>query len=84
MADLMSLVFCNNWLDPLEYGGHRFALNGNALMVTPDPFGGARVELRIPAKRVPARQYAAAADLRAEIDAAPTGILEGAVMGGSK
>jgi Protein of unknown function (DUF3891) len=34
MADLMSLVLCNGWLDPLEYGGHSFVLNGDTLTVT--------------------------------------------------
>jgi hypothetical protein len=82
MADLMSLVFCNGWLDPLEYSGHSFVLNGNTLTVTPDPFAGARVELRIPAKRVPARAYASSAELRAELDAATLEELEGVVVGG--
>ena len=36
-----------------RYGGHRVALTGNVLTVSPDPFGGAQVHLRIPARRVP-------------------------------
>jgi hypothetical protein len=82
MADLMSLVFCNAWVEPLEYRGRRVLLTGTALTVTPDPFGGARVELRIPARRAPRRAYASAADLRAEIAAAQPEILEGTAVGG--
>lgn len=81
-ADLMSLVFCNAWLEPLEYSGHRVVLNGRALTVSPDPFGGARVELRVPARRLPARTYASAADLRVDIEAARPEILEGMAVGG--
>jgi hypothetical protein len=79
---LMSLVFCNAWVEPLEYRGRRVLLTGTALTVTPDPFGGARVELRIPARRAPRRAYASAADLRAEIAAAQPEILEGTAVGG--
>jgi hypothetical protein len=82
IADLMSLVFCNAWPDPLEYGGHRFVLNGDVLTVTPDPFEGARVELSIPARRVPSRRFASAGDLRGGIASAAPEILEGVAVGG--
>jgi hypothetical protein len=81
MADLMSLVFCNAWLEPLEYSGHRVTLSGRALTVTPDPFGGARVELRVPVRRVARRRYASAAELRVEIAGAATEVLEGTAVG---
>ena len=81
MADLMSLVFCNAWPDPLEYGGHRVVLTGNVLTVTPDPFGGATVHLRIPARRVPSRRFASAADLGAEMATARNEMVEGTAVG---
>ena len=83
MADLMSLVFCNAWPEPLDYGGHRIVLTGSVLTVTPDPFGGAKVHLRIPARRVLSRRFASAADLRAEMGTAGNEMVEGTAVGAS-
>jgi hypothetical protein len=80
-ADRISLAFCTGWTQPLESFGRRIVLKGNAVEVSPDPFDGARVALRIIARRVSSRSYASAADLRAALDDAPVEVLEGEAVG---
>ena len=82
-GDQLSLVFCNGWRAPFARAGGRILLNGTTLEVTPDPFEGVRVPLRVRARRIPARLYASAADLRAALDAAPLVIIEGEAAGHS-
>lgn len=82
-GDQLSLVFCNGWRTPFPRTGGGILLNGTTLEVTPDPFDGGRVPLRVRARRVPARSYASAADLRAVLDAAPLVIIEGEAAGHS-
>lgn len=82
IGDLLSLVFCNGWTEPHDLpGGGRTILRGATLEVTPDPFGGARVLLRVAARRVPARAYGSAGDLRDALAAAPAEAIEGAAVG---
>ena len=84
IGDLLSLVFCNGWSEPHDLpDGRRTILMGPTLRVSPDPFGGASVALRVPARRVPARRYASTDALRAALEAAPFETLEGQVTGGS-
>jgi hypothetical protein len=84
LGDLLSLVFCNGWTEPHDLpGGGRTILTGALLHVTPDPFGGARVPLRVPARRIAARRYASAADLRAALAAARPEVVEGHAAGAS-
>jgi uncharacterized protein DUF3891 len=80
-ADRMSLAFCTGWTQPLESFGRRIILKRNTVEVSPDPFAGARVPLRIIARRLPQRGYASAADLRAALDQAPVEVLEGEAAG---
>jgi hypothetical protein len=80
-ADRISLAFCTGWTQPLESFGRRIVLNGRTVEVSSDPFAGARVPLRITARRIAARPYASAADLRATLDAADVEVLEGQAVG---
>jgi hypothetical protein len=81
-ADLLSLVFCNGWTDPHELpGGRRTILKGTTLEVSPDPFAGARVALRIAARRLPRQTYRSAAALRAALAAARVEPVEGFAVG---
>ena len=80
-GDQLSLVFCNGWRNPFPRAGGRILLRGTTLELTPDPFGGARVPLRIRARRALARSYASPADLRAALDAARLVIIEGEAAG---
>jgi hypothetical protein len=81
-ADLLSLVFCNGWTDPHELPcGGRALLDGSTLQVSPDPFGGARVPLRVAARRLPRQRYRSAAELRAALAHAAIEPIEGAAVG---
>jgi hypothetical protein len=83
VADQLSLVFCNAWTAPFPRPGGRTILKGTTLEITPDPFGGERVPIRVRARRTPARTFASAADLRATLDTAAVEILEGTAVGQS-
>jgi len=80
-GDQVSLVFCNGWRNPFPRAGGRIVLQGTTLELTPDPFEGGRVALRVRARRVLARSYASAADLRAALDTAPLVMVEGEAAG---
>jgi Protein of unknown function (DUF3891) len=80
-ADRISLAFCTGWPQPLESYGRRIILRHDTVEVSPDPFSGARFPLRIRARRLPVREYASAADLRAALDDAPVEVVEGEAGG---
>ncbi len=83
-ADRMSLAFCTGWRDPLESMGRRIILGPrNMLEVTPDPFKGRRVPLRISGRQLADRTYATPAEFRAALDNAPVVVLEGEAIGGA-
>jgi hypothetical protein len=83
-ADRMSLAFCTGWREPLESMGRRIILGPrNMLEVTPDPFAGRRVRLRISGRQLPDRTYATAAEFRAALATAPVVVLEGEAVGGA-
>lgn len=80
IGDLLSLVFCNGWAEPHDLpGGGRTRLDGATLLVSPDPFAGVRLPLRILARKLPARSYASAGELRAALQEAPVEAIEGEV-----
>ena len=80
-ADRISLAFCTGWTTTLESGGRQIILAGNTVEVRPDPFAGARVPLRVRARRLTQPSYASSADLRAALDAAEPELLEGFAIG---
>jgi hypothetical protein len=81
LGDVFSLQFCNGWRDPHETFGYRATLTERELVITPDPFGGAAVPLRVMARRIPARRYASDADLRAVMARSVPEFLEGSARG---
>jgi hypothetical protein len=81
LGDVFSLQFCNGWTDPHETFGYRATLEHNHLVISPDPFAGAVVQLRVIARRIPARRYASDADLRATMADSVPEILEGTARG---
>jgi hypothetical protein len=81
LGDLFSLQFCNGWTTLQETFGYRAELHGRTLSITPDPFAGARVALRVMARRIPARRYEDDADLRAQVARAVPEYLEGDARG---
>jgi hypothetical protein len=81
LGDQLSLIFCNGWTAPFPRHGGRSLLTGTTLVTSPDPFGGARVTMRVAARRIPARTYDSPGDLRATIDQAPVETLTGTLQG---
>jgi hypothetical protein len=82
IADRLSLIFCNGWRERFDHHELQIQLRGQTLAVTPDPFGGGRVPLRVMARRLPIRTYGSSADLRAALDDAPMELIEGEAAGG--
>ena len=80
-GDQLSLIFCNGWRTPFPRLGGRMIFDGTLLELSPDPFAGARVPMRVEARRIRARTYAAAAELRAAFAAAPVVVVEGEGVG---
>jgi hypothetical protein len=81
LGDSLSLHFCHAWTDPqttLEYTAN---MDGNTLVITPDPFAGSVVSLRVIGRRIPARSYRSDADLRTALAAARPELLAGEARG---
>jgi hypothetical protein len=80
-GDQLSLIFCNGWTAPFPRQGGRAVLVGSTLEISPDPFGGVEVPLGVVGRRIPARSYASATDLRNTLAAAGEEVLEGIAVG---
>jgi hypothetical protein len=80
-ADLISLSLCHGWQDRFELDHYKGVPDGANLMLAPDPFEGATVTWRVPARRIPKRRYTSDADLRTVAATAPTEWLVGHVQG---
>lgn len=85
-ADLISLTLCLRWQDTFEIDYYRgipadASVDGVDLVLQPDPFGGATVPWRVPARRIPKRVYTSDADLREAYAAAPVVWLSGQLAG---
>jgi hypothetical protein len=81
LCDLFSLVFCNGWREPHLMEGYEAVLEGDRLVVTPDPFGGVVVELDVPARALPMRPYWSQDDLDTAWAAAEPARLTGCAIG---
>ena len=80
-GDQLSLIFCNGWTAPFPRPGGRTILNGEMLEIAPDPFDGASVPIRVPARRLVARPFASGEDFSSALTAAPFEWLEGQARG---
>jgi hypothetical protein len=84
IGDLASLAFCNAWTEPQtddSGSGYGMHLEGDVLVVNPDPFEGREVKLEVPARVMPARSYRSADDARAAYAAAPAVTIRGTARG---
>lgn len=80
-GDQLSLIFCNGWTTPMSGTGFSARLEGTTLRITPDPFGGRRIPLRVEARVLPARSYASPSELRDAYRDARLEPLEGDALG---
>ena len=81
LGDSFSLQFCNGWTAPQETLGYRAELQGSRLVISPDPFGGAAVALRVMARRIPVRRYESDADLKKAVGLAIPEFVTGEAVG---
>jgi hypothetical protein len=81
MGDLLSLTFCNGWVAPRCEGPYTAHVDGERLVVSPDPFGGREIPVAIRARRMDQRTFAAPRDLASAFAGAPVELIAG-VAGG--
>jgi hypothetical protein len=80
-ADLVSLIFCNGWTDDFEVDVYRLRGEGATVCVSPDPFAGRDVSVRVRARRVPRANCGSAEELRAALARAQFEWVSGVVAG---
>ena len=79
VGDLISLVFCNRWLEEQTFASWTFQLRGERVMARPDAFGGRDIPIVVIAREIPDRVYASDEELRSVVFAAPAVTLHGVV-----
>ena len=84
LCDLFSLVFCNGWREPHLMEGYEAVLEGDRLVVTPDPFAGVVVPLDAPARALPLRPYWSQEDLDGAWAEAEPARLTGSAIGAQR
>ena len=81
IADLLSLSFCSAWAEPHERGGVEVRTAGRVMTIAPAVLGPSPITVRIRARRIEARRYASAAEVRAALEDAPPLLLTGEARG---
>jgi hypothetical protein len=81
LADAFSLQFCNDWPEPHPVLDYYAVMREGTLVITPDPFAGATIPLRVLGRRIPARRYRDDADLRDMLAANAPDVIVGAASG---
>jgi len=81
MADLLSLAFCNDWTEPMQFGAYRFQVEGRSLTVSPDPFGGREIPVHVTGRRVPGERYDSGHEVARALASAPVVAITGVVRG---
>jgi hypothetical protein len=80
IGDLLSLAFCSGW-EEREILGYRIRVEGSRLLVAPNPFGGAEIEISVPCRRLEAASYPSERAMREAWEEAPAAGLEGTAAG---
>jgi hypothetical protein len=81
MGDLLSLMFCGRWLQPQDQDGYALQLQGDRLVVAPDPFEGQEVPLSVTARVFPNHPFPRAADAWGAFERAEVVTLTGVALG---
>ena len=85
LGDLISLLFCTGGaFDVHRFGDWSVHWLDTRVVVTPDPFDGRVIPIRIDAKMIPGRRYRSDDDLRDEWQRATTTTLSGEVAGSAR
>jgi Protein of unknown function (DUF3891) len=80
IGDLVSLIFCNRWKEPQEFGGLTMKLDGERVAITPGPPAG-ELPITVTAREIADTFYASDAQLREALRLAPAIALSGVVAG---
>jgi hypothetical protein len=81
MGDLLSLEFCDHWLEPQRDGRYESRWDGARLTISPDPFDGCEVPLAVTARQLPHRTFLDRREAADAFDAAPTVTVTGVASG---
>ena len=81
LADALSLQFCQGSPERNATLDYEATMQEDRLIVSPDPFGGGTVALRILGRRIPARRYHDDGELRDTLAAAIPIVVEGNAKG---
>lgn len=81
LGDRLSLAFCMGWPQSDTAEGYDVTYDGDRLLVTPDPFAGARVDFQVPARRIENRPYSSDTDLHAALARSKPEMLNGVAQG---
>ena len=81
LGDLISLVFCNDWIEPQQFDRWSIQLDAEQVRIAPDSFDRQQITIEVPARAIPAGPYSSDAALRDAIRSAPTTLLHGVVSG---
>lgn len=84
VADIASLTFCNAWTEPQiddAGSGCTVRLQGETLLISPDPFEAGSVPFAVAARRLAGEPFASAAAARLAYAAAETIVLHGVARG---
>lgn len=84
IADLASLTFCCGWTTPQQDDsglGYSMHVEGDRLLINPDPFFGKEVALSVPARTLAAERFASAAEAEQAFARATPAPLTGTARG---
>jgi Protein of unknown function (DUF3891) len=82
LADLISLTFCNGWRDQAQdHGGFSVRGDTEGVLVTPDPFGSARIRMHVTAVLIPNAPFPSSAEVLKAIERGEQQTLTGVVRG---
>jgi hypothetical protein len=81
LGDSLSLQFCSGWKGPNATLEYEATLQNRVLLISPDPFNGATIALRVLGRRIPARRYQHDGDLREAVAAIAPEVLAGHARG---
>jgi hypothetical protein len=81
LADLISLTFCTGWADAQRFGDWTVQLSGTRVVVSPNPFGGEVIPIKIDARVIRNPPFRSDAELRGAFSEANTTMLHGEIAG---
>ena len=79
LGDVISLTFCNGWIDVQRFDEWSVQLSGAQVIVRPDVFGGVSLPISVSAKELRRRVFQSDAELRDELRAARVTSVTGVV-----